>query len=1758
MIGLLTQKYEIKLVLRKTFQVAYIQTYVKTWRSRSLAKNFLLWLILPWVVVLQTRGVQAQSIVPAPDGTGTIVTPDGDGIDISGGQLSGDKANLFHSFTQFGLNPEQIANFLSNPNIQNILGRVVGGDPSVIRGLIQVTGGNSNLFLVNPSGIIFAPTANLNVPGAFTATTANGIGFGSNWFNASGVNNYAALVGNPNTFSFSMSQPGAIINASNLTVGQGQNLTLLGGTVANTGSLSAPGGQIIVSAVPGEKLVRLSQPGSPLSLEILPLPTNGTQAQTWNLPIASLPQLLTAGGGGNASRLTVNNDGSIQISGSGIPIIAGDVVTGNVTAKTATITANRNLTSVESQLHTTEDLNLLAKNTVQIRDSVANPFVARAGGNLLIQGNQNIDILALNHPETPFQSNGNLSLVSDGIISGDAHFASGGNFSLLDLAGNPGKFVSLYDPIIRANGNVSFGTYTGAALKVETTGDIVATGDITITGPDTQLPTSETDSDASLLRDSSALILRAGLPSVSSPSTFPVSTGNTTFTSTGTPSSGSITVNGNIDTSSSGNGGPIILSARGNINTNNINSSGSDGNGGLINITSNTGNITVGNLTSSAEFGTGGAIALDAAGNITTNVIRTGPDGGTSNADVNITSRNGSISINSPDNDGNSIVGRSITINTPSTLLVTGGLNARSDGEGNSGNVIIGNTLVPSSIAVGTISTRNRGNDGGGGGNINIITSGTFNATRVFSRSTGLPVNPTASDGISIASEAFSDNGGIINITANGGISTVAGIASNSRASGNGGDIILTSNNGAINTGFVDSSSTNGTGGAIALNANNIIVGNIVDTSGFLRGGAVTLTSSNDVIFNSINTQGTYSLSSNGGNVNITANGVVRGIGSANTTIFTQGTTPGTIRIQHDGGPNNAPFVVGNATFNGTAGAIDAGNGSRISPTTSFPVLPNGGDATGVPARITINSVNSPPTATQTLQLLPNGQRNQPYILTNNSSANLETILETILAARLRESGSVNDVNRDNITVRIDSIVGRIRINGTEVDPRLQEISVSPSDQVEYIPPPNTVGNISAFTVRASDGVSFSQPVTINVNFVNNPPSLTANSSLSGARANQPFPISFGTLNPVVQDADNDLSTIRVDSITAGTLRINGNVVVPGTESAILPLGASLEYIPPANAVGNVPAFALSASDGVAFSQPVTISININSNNPPSLTANSPLSGARANQPFPIAFGTLNPVAQDADNDPTTIRVDRISAGTLRINGNDVVPGTESAILPLGASLEYIPPANFLGNVDAFTLSASDGILSSGQVPIAVNIALPTIPQDDVGNIQKITTPPVLPQIPNTGIPPRLAVLDLAIAGVDDRFTQQFQSYLGQQPREVRRRLTLYETREVLRRIEKATGVKPAIIYVTFVPSGATSSTLQTEQDTDQLELMVVTATGEPIYKRVPVAKRSQVRQVADEFRLAASDPVTDESDYLPLGKQLHEWMVTPLEADLKAQGINNLLFITDVSLRSLPLAALHDGKQFLVEKYSVGFTPSLSLTDTRYVDIKNSQVLAMGASQFQDQGSLPAVPLELSIVAKDIWRGKLFLNHTFTLRNLKTVHKTQPFGIIHLATHGEFTKGKAENSFIQLWDNKLRLNQFRELELNSPAVELLVLSACRTALGDKDAELGFGGLAAQAGVKTAVASLWQVSDAGTLGLMTEFYKNLRTAPIKAEALRLAQVAMLRKQVSLKNGQLLTSARGVNLPSESPEATQNKTLQHPYYWAAFTMIGNPW
>lgn len=414
-------------------------------------------------------------------------------------------------------------------------------------------------------------------------------------------------------------------------------------------------------------------------------------------------------------------------------------------------------------------------------------------------------------------------------------------------------------------------------------------------------------------------------------------------------------------------------------------------------------------------------------------------------------------------------------------------------------------------------------------------------------------------------------------------------------------------------------------------------------------------------------------------------------------------------------------------------------------------------------------------------------------------------------------------------------------------------------------------------------------------------------------------------------------------------------------------------------------------------------------------------------------------------------------------------------------------------------------------------------------------------------IPPHLRALDqgkvsAAVPLIEQTWENDFENYFKEkfstQP------MTVKDIADTLGKIAIQTRKKPALLYMVPRP--------------EQLELVLIMPEGKPIHKSVFEAKRKALMNQVQELTASVISPVRRNTKrYLPAAQQLYQWMIAPLEADLKSQSIDTLLFCVGTGLRTLPMAALHDGQQFLVEKYSFSRIPAFGLTDTIYGDLRNSQVLAMGASEFKDQDPLPAVPVELSAILKNLWQGKTFLNEDFTLANLQAQQASQPYRIIHLATHAIFQPGAPNNSYVQFWDTKLTLDKMRQLRWNYPPIELLVLSACKTAIGDEQAELGFAGLAVQAQVKSAVASLWDVSDEGTLALMAEFYRNLKTAPIKAEALRQAQIAMLKGQVRIVEGHLQSPGVNIVLPP-ALRGLENEDLSLPYYWAPFTVVGSPW
>ncbi len=389
---------------------------------------------------------------------------------------------------------------------------------------------------------------------------------------------------------------------------------------------------------------------------------------------------------------------------------------------------------------------------------------------------------------------------------------------------------------------------------------------------------------------------------------------------------------------------------------------------------------------------------------------------------------------------------------------------------------------------------------------------------------------------------------------------------------------------------------------------------------------------------------------------------------------------------------------------------------------------------------------------------------------------------------------------------------------------------------------------------------------------------------------------------------------------------------------------------------------------------------------------------------------------------------------------------------------------------------------------------------------------------------------------------------------------------KTLTNLSEKTGEKAALVYVASLEDQLQSIMIPpnvNDGGNKSLNKDAIAQNSDQIVRQVvPQGSRQNLREIVNDFRAKITNPRGSKSYLIP-AKKLYDLLIAPIEPSLKANNIKTIIFSLDGGLRTLPIAALHDGKQFLIEKYGVAIIPSFSLTDSRYVPISKTQMLAVGISKsVGGQNPLPLAELEVETLINKLWTGKQILNEKSTFGNFKVANYQQKFGIIHLATHGEFRPGKINNSYIQFWDTKFRLDQMAKLssELkwnNRPTVEMLVLSACRTALGNQQTELGFAGLAVQAGVKTALGSLWYVSDEGAMALMTKFYEQLRVTGFRAEALRKAQIALLKGQVRFEKGKLRISERlNIPLPSNANSATNNIDLSHPYFWSGFIIIGN--
>ncbi|MBI3730877.1 MAG: CHAT domain-containing protein [Burkholderiales bacterium] len=372
----------------------------------------------------------------------------------------------------------------------------------------------------------------------------------------------------------------------------------------------------------------------------------------------------------------------------------------------------------------------------------------------------------------------------------------------------------------------------------------------------------------------------------------------------------------------------------------------------------------------------------------------------------------------------------------------------------------------------------------------------------------------------------------------------------------------------------------------------------------------------------------------------------------------------------------------------------------------------------------------------------------------------------------------------------------------------------------------------------------------------------------------------------------------------------------------------------------------------------------------------------------------------------------------------------------------------------------------------------------------------------------------------------------------------------------------------------------------DRLELLL--ETSKSIYSHSIPMSAAKIRADVLDF----GNLLKDNLSFKAQAKRLYQALLAPVDAELTHQGIRTLVVVPDGVLRLLPFAALHDGQQFVIEKYAIAVVPALSLTntsvrthsDTAYKTLlagmsepgavvdklpgamvqqllaANPQTTANGRQvaravltrslrniprasdntvmskpaqhqQLQQMLALAGVDEEIHTLEK-LTSSQTLLNANFTVAAFSQKVKTGDYQIVHIASHGVFG-GTADSTFVMAHDDLITMDNLqgflRAGGMKNQELELLTLSACETAEGDDRAPLGLSGAALKARARSALGSLWPVSDDAATLLMGQFYRRLaEPATSKAQALQKAQLELMK----------------------------NNQFSHPFYWAPFIMVGS--
>ncbi len=389
---------------------------------------------------------------------------------------------------------------------------------------------------------------------------------------------------------------------------------------------------------------------------------------------------------------------------------------------------------------------------------------------------------------------------------------------------------------------------------------------------------------------------------------------------------------------------------------------------------------------------------------------------------------------------------------------------------------------------------------------------------------------------------------------------------------------------------------------------------------------------------------------------------------------------------------------------------------------------------------------------------------------------------------------------------------------------------------------------------------------------------------------------------------------------------------------------------------------------------------------------------------------------------------------------------------------------------------------------------------------------------------------------------ENFRNYLSQ----LSKALLNPDANDAVKTIQGYEGLKETLREL-----GAGSVALYTLVVKDKYRVILFTPSVR-VAREYPI-KAADLNRKIMALRLALQDP---KSDPLPPAKELYQILIEPVVNDLKGADAKTLMWSLDGALRYVPIAALHDGEKYMVERYRNEIFTRSSVSRLAKDPVTPWRGLGFGVSNSSEGFEpLPAVVEELNSIFRDeddpqttkgTLPGRIMLNEKFTKDAMIAALQLQQYKLVHVASHFKLTPGDGTNSYLLLGKgDKLTVTQIDSLPDIFAGVDLLTLSACNTAIGGgggNGEEIdSFGELAQRQGAKAVMASLWSVADLSTAILMRKFYefrvRDSQPATNKAAALQEAQLAFLHKQVA---------------PSEASD----KDYTHPYYWAPFILIGN--